>query len=84
MDPAGEYYENYYGVYFEDPDRLEFEGTWYGKVRHDRLAARLRNDSRLMMMSVPCPRIAIGGTLARDDRVQTAALKKTRALRNGS
>ncbi len=38
VDPAGEYYENYYGVYFEDPDGLELEGMWYGKVR-DRKAA---------------------------------------------
>jgi catechol 2,3-dioxygenase-like lactoylglutathione lyase family enzyme len=30
VDPAGEYYEKYYGVYFEDPDGLEFEGMWYG------------------------------------------------------
>lgn len=29
VDPAGEYYENYYGVYFEDPDGLELEGMWY-------------------------------------------------------
>lgn len=32
VDPAGEYYENYYGVYFEDPDGLELEGMWYGEV----------------------------------------------------
>ncbi len=32
VDPAGEYYENYYAVYFEDPDGLEFEGMWYGKL----------------------------------------------------
>lgn len=31
VDPAGEYYKNYYAVYFEDPDGLEFEGMWYGK-----------------------------------------------------
>jgi catechol 2,3-dioxygenase-like lactoylglutathione lyase family enzyme len=32
VDPAGEYYKDYYGVYFEDPDGLELEGMWYGKV----------------------------------------------------
>lgn len=32
VDPAGEYYENYYGVYFEDPDGMELEGMWYGKA----------------------------------------------------
>jgi catechol 2,3-dioxygenase-like lactoylglutathione lyase family enzyme len=29
VDPAGEYYENYFAVYFEDPDGLELEGMWY-------------------------------------------------------
>jgi catechol 2,3-dioxygenase-like lactoylglutathione lyase family enzyme len=32
VDPAGEYYENYYGVYFEDPNGLELEGMWYGQA----------------------------------------------------
>ena len=30
VDPAAEYYEKYYAVYFEDPDGLELEGMWYG------------------------------------------------------
>jgi len=29
VDPAGEYYEKYYAVYFEDPDGMELEGMWY-------------------------------------------------------
>jgi predicted lactoylglutathione lyase len=33
VDPAGEYYPNYYGVYFEDPDGRELEGLWYGRLR---------------------------------------------------
>lgn len=33
VDPAGEYYKNYYGVYFEDPDGLELEGMWYGRLK---------------------------------------------------
>jgi catechol 2,3-dioxygenase-like lactoylglutathione lyase family enzyme len=32
VDPAGKYYKDYYGVYFEDPDGLELEGMWYGKA----------------------------------------------------
>ena len=32
VDPAGKYYDNYYGVYFEDPNGLEFEGMWYGRM----------------------------------------------------
>jgi catechol 2,3-dioxygenase-like lactoylglutathione lyase family enzyme len=31
VDAAGEYYEDYYGVYFLDPDRLRLEGMHYGK-----------------------------------------------------
>jgi len=33
VDKAGEYYPDYYGVYFEDPDGLELEGMWYGKLK---------------------------------------------------
>ena len=32
VDPAAEYYDNYYGVYFEDPDGMEIEGMWLGKL----------------------------------------------------
>jgi catechol 2,3-dioxygenase-like lactoylglutathione lyase family enzyme len=30
VDPAGEYYEDYYAVYFKDPDGLKIEGMTYG------------------------------------------------------
>jgi len=30
VDPAGEYYDNYYAVYFVDPDGLKLEGMHYG------------------------------------------------------
>lgn len=30
VDPAGEYYDKYYGVYFKDPDGMKLEGMWYG------------------------------------------------------
>ncbi|MDH4558450.1 VOC family protein [Pseudomonas sp. BN417] len=30
VDPAGEYYEDYYAVYFLDPDGLKLEGMWCG------------------------------------------------------
>lgn len=33
VDPAGEYYDDYYGVYFEDPDGLELEAMWYGNLK---------------------------------------------------
>jgi catechol 2,3-dioxygenase-like lactoylglutathione lyase family enzyme len=32
VDPAAEYYDNYYGVYFEDPNGLELEGMWYDEA----------------------------------------------------
>ena len=31
VDPAGEYYDDYYAVYFLDPDGLKLEGMKYGK-----------------------------------------------------
>jgi catechol 2,3-dioxygenase-like lactoylglutathione lyase family enzyme len=33
VDPAAEYYDNYYGVYFEDPDGMELEGMWYDEAK---------------------------------------------------
>lgn len=32
VDPAGEYYEDYYAVFFLDPDGLKLEGMKYGEV----------------------------------------------------
>lgn len=31
VNPAGEYYDDYYAVYFLDPDGMKFEGMHYGK-----------------------------------------------------
>jgi len=31
VDPAGEYYDDYYAVFFLDPDGLKLEGMKYGK-----------------------------------------------------
>lgn len=31
VDPPGEYYPNYYAVYFLDPDGIKLEGMFYGK-----------------------------------------------------
>lgn len=31
VDPAGEYYDRYYAVYFLDPDGLKLEAMHYGK-----------------------------------------------------
>ena len=32
-DPAGEYYPDYYAVFFRDPDGLKLEGMHYGKAK---------------------------------------------------
>jgi catechol 2,3-dioxygenase-like lactoylglutathione lyase family enzyme len=33
VDPAGEYYEDYYAVFFLDPDGLKLEGMKYGELQ---------------------------------------------------
>ena len=33
VDPAGEYYDDYYAVFFLDPDGLKLEGMKYGEKR---------------------------------------------------
>ncbi|MGH7068628.1 MAG: VOC family protein [Acetobacteraceae bacterium] len=42
VDPAGEYYDDYYAVFFTDPDGLKLEGMKYGErhARGVRAAAR--------------------------------------------
>ncbi len=52
VDPAGEYYDDYYAVFFTDPDGLKLEGMKYGE-RHER-AARARARKR----AAPARRIA--------------------------
>jgi hypothetical protein len=37
VDPAGEYYDDYYAVFFLDPDGMKLEGMRYGE-RHERAA----------------------------------------------
>ena len=40
VDPAGEYYDDYYAVFFLDPDGMKLEGMRYGE--HHEQAARKR------------------------------------------
>ncbi len=44
VDPAGEYYDDYYAVFFLDPDGLKLEGMKYGE-NHAR-AARKRSTAQ--------------------------------------
>lgn len=48
VDPAGEYYEDYYAVFFLDPDGLKLEGMKYGELRARaaRKAARSRTKAK--------------------------------------
>lgn len=39
IDPAGEYYDDYYAVFFLDPDGMKLEGMRYGEV-HERRRRR--------------------------------------------
>jgi catechol 2,3-dioxygenase-like lactoylglutathione lyase family enzyme len=39
VDPAGEYYDDYYAVFFLDPDGLKLEGMKYGE-RHAQAARK--------------------------------------------
>ena len=39
VDPAGEYYDDYYAVFFLDPDGLKLEGMKYGE-KHAQAARR--------------------------------------------
>ena len=44
VDPAGEYYDDYYAVFFLDPDGLKLEGMKYGETKAK--AARKRPAAR--------------------------------------
>ncbi|MBI3918703.1 MAG: VOC family protein [Betaproteobacteria bacterium] len=48
VDPADEYYEDYYAVFFLDPDGLKLEGMKYGELtaRAARKAARSRKNEK--------------------------------------
>ena len=43
VDPADEYYEDYYAVFFLDPDGIKLEGMKYGELTAKRKRKRLKN-----------------------------------------
>lgn len=45
VDPAAEYYDDYYAVFFLDPDGLRLEGMKYGE-RHARAASKTAKRAR--------------------------------------
>ena len=42
VDPAGEYYEDYYAVFFLDPDGIKLEGMKYGELTAKRKRERAK------------------------------------------
>ena len=43
VDPADEYYEDYYAVFFLDPDGIKLEGMKYGELTAKRKRKSLKN-----------------------------------------
>ena len=43
VDPADEYYEDYYAVFFHDPDGIKLEGMKYGELTAKRERKSLKN-----------------------------------------
>lgn len=46
VDPADEYYEDYYAVFFLDPDDIKLEGMKYGELRAKRRKAAAAKKKR--------------------------------------
>ena len=46
VDPPGEYYDDYYAVFFLDPDGLKLEGMKYGEASKKRRAKRKQPNRR--------------------------------------
>jgi catechol 2,3-dioxygenase-like lactoylglutathione lyase family enzyme len=45
-DPAGEYYDDYYAVFFNDPDGMRLEGMKWGEKAGRRRAKRVKSRKR--------------------------------------
>jgi catechol 2,3-dioxygenase-like lactoylglutathione lyase family enzyme len=48
VDPADEYYDDYYAVFFLDPDGLKLEGMKYGEVTTKRKRKSLKKKGRFI------------------------------------
>jgi catechol 2,3-dioxygenase-like lactoylglutathione lyase family enzyme len=46
VDPADEYYDDYYAVFFLDPDAMKLEGMKYGEKHAKRKARKRRSASK--------------------------------------
>ena len=47
VDPADEYYEDYYAVFFTDPDGLKLEGMKYGEEQERALRRKPKSKRRM-------------------------------------
>src|SRR5690606_16558380 len=56
VEPAAEYYDDYYTVFFLDPDGLKLEGMKYGEAKAARARARKRRNAARKARSRPRPR----------------------------
>jgi catechol 2,3-dioxygenase-like lactoylglutathione lyase family enzyme len=60
VDPPGEYYEDYYAVFFLDPDGLKLEGMNYGelaaKAKRRRQTARKKSSKSASFVTPDRPR----------------------------
>src|SRR4051794_36514183 len=56
VDPAGEYYEDYYAVFFLDPDGLKLEGMKYGELigRGVKASRTRRNRAETVPLTPSC------------------------------
>ncbi|HZP98469.1 MAG TPA: VOC family protein [Reyranella sp.] len=46
VDPADEYYEDYYAVFFLDPDGIKLEGMKYGELTAKKKAAKAKSKKK--------------------------------------
>ena len=72
VDPAGEYYDDYYAVFFLDPDGMKLEGMRYGEKREQaakKRAARERAAAARKKAPICAPRRKISMITAVDQPI---------------
>ncbi|HUC19607.1 MAG TPA: VOC family protein [Acetobacteraceae bacterium] len=65
VDPAGEYYDDYYAVFFTDPDGLKFEGMKYGEHHEREARAQARKHAANLARRTVKKKAAASTTLER-------------------
>ncbi|HUU66474.1 MAG TPA: VOC family protein [Methyloceanibacter sp.] len=75
VDPADEYYDDYYAVFFLDPDGLKLEGMKWGEATAKAKAARKRSAKRGSAKSSAAAKTSAKSATAANAK-KTAKLKK--------